>query len=122
MLQDKAILIIEDNLLLALDLASAVEDSGGRTVGPAITVSDALHLLETEEIAAVVLDCHVADDDIAKVVMSIVERQIPVVLSSITAPPPIVSTALPNAPMVKVPLQSNVVLALLAEEIAKTSS
>lgn len=120
MLQDKAILIIEDNLLLALDLASAVEARGGRAIGPAVTVDDAMDYLATEEIAAVVLDCHVADEDIVRVVKCIAERHIPVVLSSITEPPPIVAAVLPGAPMVKVPLQSQIVLERLSEEIAKT--
>lgn len=122
MLQDKAILIIEDNVMLALDLSYAVADYGARAMGPVTTAAEALHLLETEEIAAAVLDCHIADDDVAQIVMCLAERGIPVVITAITAPPPVVSAVLPDAPILRAPIQPKLALARLTEEIVKKAS
>ena len=121
MLQDKAVLIIEDNLMLALDLLSAVEDCGGRAIGPATTAADALHLLETEEIAAAVLDCQIADDDVTQIIMRLAKRGIPVVITTITAPPRVIAALLPDAPILRAPIQSKLALARLNEEVAKNS-
>lgn len=119
MFQDKAILIIEDNILLALDLSNVVEDFGGHAVGPATTAEDALRLLETEEIAAAVLDCQIADDDVTQIVMCLAARGIPVVITTITAPPPVIAAILPDAPIFRAPIQPKLALAHLNDEIAK---
>jgi DNA-binding response OmpR family regulator len=121
-LQDKTILIIEDNLMLALDLAYVVEDHGGRAIGPVTTAADALRILDTEEIAAAILDCQVAEDDVAKIVMRLAERRIPVVVTTITAPPPVIAALLPDAPILRAPIGSDEALARLAGEVARSVS
>jgi len=118
-LQDKNILIVEDNVLLALDLSYVVADYGGRAIGPATTAAEALRLLETEEIAAGVLDCHIADDEVTQIVMCLAEREIPVVITTITAPPSLIAALLPNAPILRAPIQSKLALARLSGEVAK---
>lgn len=119
MLQDKAILIIEDNVLLGLDLSNVVGDYGGRAIGPVTSTADALRTLETEEIDAVVLDCQMADEDVAPIVMLLAERGIPVLVTSITAPPPVIAAVLPHAPILRAPIQSKVALACLVKEVQK---
>lgn len=119
MLQDKAILIIEDNILFALDFANVVEDCGGRAIGPVTNADEALRLLETEDITAAVLDCQIADDDVTQIVMCLAERGIPVLITTITAPPPVIAELLPNAPVLRAPIRSNDALDRLNEEVAK---
>ena len=46
MLGDKAVLIVEDNVYMALDLSQAVEELNGRVIGPVGTVAEALALIE----------------------------------------------------------------------------
>lgn len=46
MLTDKPVLIVQDNIYLALDLAAVVEQLDGRVVGPAATIAEALALLK----------------------------------------------------------------------------
>lgn len=121
-LQDKAILIIEDNLLLALDLSNVVGDYGGRPIGPVATTADALRTLENEVIDAVVLDCQIADEDIVPIVMFLAERGLPVLITSITAPPPVIAEVLPDAPILRVPIQPEVALTRLVEEVGKKES
>ena len=119
MLKDKAILIIEDNIFLALDLSSLVEDFNGRVVGPTGSVAEALTYLENEEIAAAVLDCEIADHEVTQVVMVLAEKGIPVVIHAISEPPSSVFESLPDAPIFMAPIQSRVVLARLIDEIAR---
>jgi two-component system, response regulator PdtaR len=50
------VLIVEDELLIALDLQDAVEAAHARVVGPAATVREALDLLRHEPVNAAILD------------------------------------------------------------------
>ena len=119
MLQDKTILIIEDNVLLALDHSNVVEDFGGRTVGPATSAAEALRLLETEQISAAVLDCQIADDDVTRIVMCLAELGTPVVITTTTAPPPVIDAFLPDAPILRAPIQATTALRYLIEEVER---
>jgi CheY-like chemotaxis protein len=53
------ILIVEDEYLIAEDLAEAVRQLGGEVVGPALSLEEANTLLSTLEIDAAVLDVNV---------------------------------------------------------------
>jgi CheY-like chemotaxis protein len=53
------ILIVEDELLIALDLESIVEDLGHKVIGPARTLDEALQLAGDAEVALV--DVQLAD-------------------------------------------------------------
>lgn len=55
------ILIIEDNLYVSLDIASAIEELDGQVFGPVDTVADALEMIECGSVAAAVVDCELRD-------------------------------------------------------------
>jgi DNA-binding NtrC family response regulator len=82
------ILIVEDEPYIALDLAFAIEDAGGRPVGPAGSVAEALSLLETSEVAAAILDVNLPDGDISPVVERLASRGCPVILQTGIGLPP----------------------------------
>jgi DNA-binding response OmpR family regulator len=50
------ILVVEDEMLIAMVIEDAVHDSGGQVVGPAATLEKALKLVEEEEFDAAILD------------------------------------------------------------------
>ena len=52
MLDRSAILVTEDEPLVALDLVLAIEEADGTVVGPTSTVREALALIEQQPIAA----------------------------------------------------------------------
>ncbi len=54
----RRILIVEDEALLALDLAQRLEKAGFRIIGPTASVAGALSLIEREGCDAAVLDVH----------------------------------------------------------------
>jgi hypothetical protein len=122
MLADKAILIVEDNVLLAYDLLSVVESNHGQIIGPVMTAREAMHCLESEEIAGVILDAELVDKEIEPVLMMLAEKRIPLVMHAAIEPPPLARTLLPNAPILKAPIQTEAAVARLAIEIARQSN
>jgi DNA-binding response OmpR family regulator len=50
------ILVVEDHSVIALEIEDAVHRNGGRVLGPAIRVSEALSLIETASCDAALLD------------------------------------------------------------------
>jgi DNA-binding NarL/FixJ family response regulator len=56
LLGNAAILIVEDEPLIALELKASVEDAGGKVVDPVGSAEAALELLQTDVVAAAILD------------------------------------------------------------------
>jgi hypothetical protein len=65
MLRNCRVLIAEDEALISLDLAQAVEAANGEPVGPFATVRDGMVYLAHNDVHAAILDVHLADRDIA---------------------------------------------------------
>jgi CheY-like chemotaxis protein len=113
MLNQKLILIVEDNCFLALDLAMAVEDLDGCVVGPVASVAEALVLLDSHQLAGAVLDCQLSDRDVTPVVTMLVDRGVPLVIHTGTGLPPALAEMHPNLPVLMKPLKPAVVVELL---------
>jgi CheY-like chemotaxis protein len=113
MLDQKAILIVEDNAFLAVDLAMAVEDLGGCVVGPVARVDEAMSLLDVHQLAGAVLDSQLEDRDITPVVTSLVAQGIPLVIHTGTGIPSALALAHPDLPVLFKPLKPAIVLELL---------
>ena len=120
MFDGKAILIVEDDVYLALDLSMAVERSNGRVVGPVGTVAEALQLLDDEPVAAAVLDSHLADRDVAPVVTALATKGVPFVIHACTGLPAEVAKAHPNVPLLIKPVQPDEVLTRLLSEMRRS--
>jgi DNA-binding response OmpR family regulator len=119
MLGDKAVLIVEDNVYMALDLSQAVEESNGRVIGPVGTVAEALALIEDEPIAAALLDSQLADRDVTPVVMVLAAKGVPFVIHSSTGLPPEVEQLHPDVPLLAKPLHAEAVLTCLLSEMER---
>lgn len=74
------VLILEDEPLVALDLAATVEAAEGKVVGPFASVGEALAVLDDAEIAAAILDANLIDGEVTPVAILLRERGIPVVV------------------------------------------
>lgn len=117
MLSEKPVLIVEDNVYLALDLSQAVEESDGLVVGPVGTVAEALLLIKEKPIAAALLDSQLADRDVTPVVKVLAARGVPFVIHSATGLPPEVEQLVPDVPLLVEPLQAETAVTRLAAEI-----
>ncbi|PRD43448.1 response regulator [Phyllobacterium phragmitis] len=67
-LERKRVLVVEDEVFVALDMAANIEDANGTVVGPVATVRQALDLLRGGEVDAAILDVNLPDGDIGPVV------------------------------------------------------
>jgi DNA-binding NarL/FixJ family response regulator len=76
------IMIVEDEFLIAMNLEALLETYGARILGPAATVTEALHLLETESPDVALLDVHLRDGLVTPVAEALRTRSIPYVLAS----------------------------------------
>jgi len=70
-------LIVEDEPLVALLLADALEEAGGTIVGTAAPVEEALRYIESEKIDAGLLDCNLNGRAIDEVASALSCRGVP---------------------------------------------
>lgn len=82
MLNGALVLVAEDQVFIALDLALAVEDAGGEVAGPVASVKNALALISTRKIAGAILDCNLTDGDVTPVATLLLEAGIPIIIQS----------------------------------------
>ncbi len=106
MLDGARVLIAEDELLVAADLADHLEGFGAKVVGPAETVLQAGHLAATERLDAALLDFNLLDGNIAPLLDVLAARRVPTVLYTGSRVPdeligghPLVTAIMKPAPM-----------------------
>jgi DNA-binding response OmpR family regulator len=56
------VLVVEDEILIALELRDELLDAGARVVGPAMSVAEALRLIENEKPTAAILDVNLGSE------------------------------------------------------------
>ncbi len=76
------VLLVEDDFLLATDLAATIDNAGHEVVGPAGTVDTALRLIERHEPDLAVLDVNLRGSSSAPVAEALNERAIPFLVYS----------------------------------------
>lgn len=77
------ILVVEDEVLIALEIAQALEAEGFEVVGPCHTVSRALDQLDNPDCCdAVVLDANLRDENARPVARALLTLKIPFVVVS----------------------------------------
>lgn len=117
MFGEKRILIVEDEAMVALGLSMAVEDLEGTVIGPVATVAEGLSLIDTETIAAAVLDANLADRDVTPLAAALVEAGIPLVIYTGTGLPAELADLHPDMPVLMKPANPTAVAMRLFEEI-----
>lgn len=118
-LTDKFILIVEDNVYLALDLSEAVEHFEGKVLGPVCSVAEALLVLDAQKVSAAILDCQLPDNEVTPVAKRLVERGIPYVIHTGTAVPLDLTALRPEAPVLMKPVKPQNVVAVLAAHLER---
>jgi CheY-like chemotaxis protein len=76
----RRLLIVEDELLIALELQSIVEQLGGTVVGPAGSVEGALQLLSDTTPDAALLDVNLRERHVTPVAQACRDRSVPFAL------------------------------------------
>lgn len=88
MLNHLSVLVAEDQPFIALDLALAVEDAGGKVVGPAASCEEALAFLAAGIVDAAIVDLNLVDGDSSAVVEVLVGLDIPFIVQTAVELPP----------------------------------
>lgn len=77
------VLIVEDDCVIAMDLATCLQDQGLQIVGPAYSVANALELAGTEtHLDMAVLDIKVGHDSVFDVADTLLSRHVPFVFTT----------------------------------------
>jgi DNA-binding LytR/AlgR family response regulator len=79
-LRGKAVLIVEDNFLVAEDLRCTVEQAGATVVGPVGDASQALEVAKKEQIDVALLDVGLRGQSSSVVALALAYRLIPFIL------------------------------------------
>lgn len=79
----RRILVVEDEYLIASDLASWLEDQGAEVLGPVPSVEEALALLDTDPLPdAAVLDINLGNEQVFPVADALQAADVPFVFMS----------------------------------------
>ncbi len=108
------VLVAEDEPVIALDLASAVEEAGGCVVGPAASVKQALRLVANDGVCAAILDVDLLDGDVGPVIEELMRRAIPVIIHSGAGLPPTLLARFRNVEVHQKPTPAEVLISRLA--------
>lgn len=81
-LDQKHILVVEDEFLLARDLTKALEQAGANVIGPVPSVERAMTRLRHEPLDAAVLDINVRGENVFALADLLKERAIPIVFAT----------------------------------------
>ena len=113
MLNGAPVLVAEDQTFIALDLALAIEDAGGKVVGPAASVAEALDLLATTDVAAAILDVDLVGGDCSAVVEVLASRHIPTIVQTGLELPPALAARFPGLTVHNKPYSAATLIAQL---------
>jgi DNA-binding NarL/FixJ family response regulator len=109
------ILIVEDEPLIALELKAAVEDAGGKVVGPVGSVKGALDLLTADAVVAAILDVELSDGNVVPVATALVQLGIPIVVQSGVDLPADLRRECPDLVHYQKPVSSRLLIEKLAQ-------
>jgi DNA-binding response OmpR family regulator len=78
----RRVLIVEDEMLIAMIIEDALQDSGGEVLGPVATLERALEIAEEEEFDAAILDVTIRGGKVYPVAELLLARGIPFLFAS----------------------------------------
>jgi CheY-like chemotaxis protein len=78
-LSERRILVVEDEPIVALDLAGVLESRGATILGPASSVAEARRFISGSQIDCAVLDVNLGRESVAPLVRELGELNIPLV-------------------------------------------
>ena len=101
------VLIVEDELLVAMELAGTLERSGYRVLGPAPSVQRALAILEDERPDGALLDVNLRGERVTPVAKELRARSVPYVLVTAFNPAAFAEPELRSVPVVRKPISDD---------------
>ncbi|MCX9146550.1 response regulator [Erythrobacter sp. WG] len=81
-LENKRILVVEDEFLLARELTKILESAGALVVGPIPSAARAMARLREETVDAAVLDINVRGEDVERLADALKEHAVPMIFAT----------------------------------------
>ena len=81
-LSGKRVLIVEDDTILAMNLADEIAAQGATAIGPAATVADALDVIASSELDGAVVDINLGGKAAFPVADALADRRVPFVFAT----------------------------------------
>lgn len=116
----KRILVVEDEPLIALDLEAAIKESRGIVVGPAQCLADALRLASSEPLHGAIVDLRLRNEPASDVIHCLRQRGVACVVHTGQSDATL-AISWPDIPVIDKPALPEAVLAVLAEQMKKSS-
>ena len=113
----RVVLVVEDELLIAMHLEHLLEQHGWRVLGPATTIAEALRLLAGQMPDVALLDLHLRGELAAPVAEQLQARGVPFVVVSAYARPGRMVAAVDGAPVVGKPIDERRLIAVLMQAV-----
>lgn len=104
MLAGTRVLVVEDEAIIALDLADTFANAGANVIGPAASVREAMLLLDGGIIDTALLDFNVADGEVTPLLDLLVSRGVPVIVYTGRGLPEALCARHPHLPVLRKPL------------------
>ncbi len=112
-LAGRRVLVVEDEPLIALELASLLADSGAEVVGPGRTLAESVRLARHERLSAALLDVRLGHDGAMPVARALAARGVPFAFYTGQADADAIRRQWPAAPVITKPTPSSRVLSLV---------
>jgi len=113
-LEHRRVLVVEDEIFVALDVAATVEDAQGTVIGPVGTVKQAIDLINRQEVDAAILDVNLADGDLEPILERLKSQNIFVVVHTGGGLPAHLAARYPDVPVFRKPVPPYVLTRTLA--------
>ena len=123
-LAGRSILLVEDELIVALDLQIALEDAGARVLGPLVRVADAFAAIDNlnRPVDGAILDVTLNGDPVHQVADTLFRRGVPFVLHTGQDDATALTDCFPGVPICAKPCLSRTVLATLGTLLNGTAA
>jgi DNA-binding NtrC family response regulator len=105
------VLVVEDEALIAHELAEAITTAEGDLVGPYATARTAAAAVREERIDVAILDVNLADGDVTPVLEALSARHVPIIVYTAGEVPAAVRQRHPDLRILPKPVQTARVLA-----------
>jgi DNA-binding response OmpR family regulator len=121
MLDGARILVAEDEALIGIDLADHLEGFGAQAVGPVASVSDAIPLIEQNQLDAALLDYNLEDGETTPLLKMLSARSVPTVIYTGMPEAADLLRSYPEVTVLQKPLPMHILVAELAAACRRAS-
>lgn len=107
------VLVVDDEPLVAFDVADQCEHAGYQVIGPALTLKQGLALAESKAPALALLDINLHDEMVWPLARALKDRAVPIVFVSANCKHPEIADEFPDAACLDKPVDGALLMEVL---------